>query len=135
MNSLNWIWQYIRPYRLRLLIALIFILFASLISVLYPLLGGKLIDLVVYQHKDSLLIPILLVMIISTLIRTIFRYSYQILFERIGQNSLYQIREDLYQKLQALDFDFFNHTRVGDIMARMTGDTDAIRHFYFVGDL
>lgn len=129
MNSLNWIWQYIRPYRLRLLIALIFILFASLISVLYPLLGGKLIDLVVYQHKDSLLIPILLVMIISTLIRTIFRYSYQILFERIGQNSLYQIREDLYQKLQALDFDFFNHTRVGDIMARMTGDTDAIRHF------
>src|SRR5699024_9623072 len=24
---------------------------------------------------------------------------------------------------------FFNHTKVGDIMARMTGDTDAIRHF------
>ncbi len=129
LDSLKWIWTYVRPYRTRLLLAFILILLASLISVLYPLLGGKLIDLVVYQQKTSLLIPILLIMLISTFIRTIFRYTYQIMFERIGQNGLYQIREDLYQKLQALDFDFFNHTRVGDIMARMTGDTDAIRHF------
>ena len=57
------------------------------------------------------------------------RYTYQILFEQIGQNTLYKIREDLYVKLQEMDFSFFNQTRVGDIMARMTGDTDAIRHF------
>ncbi len=129
LDSIKWIWQYIRSYRLKLFLALILIILASFISILYPLLGGKVIDLVVYQNKASLLIPILLIMIVSTFFRTIFRYSYQLLFERVGQNSLFQIREDLYKKLQALDFDFFNHTRVGDIMARMTGDTDAIRHF------
>src|SRR5699024_9109554 len=37
--------------------------------------------------------------------------------------------QDLYHKVSELDFEYFNHTRVGDIMARMTGDTDAIRHF------
>ena len=51
------------------------------------------------------------------------------MFERVGQNTLFVLRQDMYKKLQELDFDFFNHTRVGDIMARMTGDTDAIRHF------
>ncbi|MBC1588141.1 ABC transporter ATP-binding protein [Listeria welshimeri] len=129
MESMKWIWQYVRKYRLLMVGAFILIFIASGISIIYPLLGGKVIDDVVYQNKSNLLIPLLLIMIISTVIRTICRYSYQIMCERIGQNSLFKIREDLYKKLQSLDFDFFNNTRVGDIMARMTGDTDAIRHF------
>ncbi|EDK4067672.1 ABC transporter ATP-binding protein [Listeria monocytogenes] len=129
MESIKWIWQYVRKYRLLMIGVFILIFIASGISIIYPLLGGKVIDDVVYQNKTNLLIPLLLIMIISTIIRTICRYTYQIMCERIGQNSLFRIREDLYKKLQSLDFDFFNNTRVGDIMARMTGDTDAIRHF------
>lgn len=129
MESMKWIWQYVRKYRLLMIGVFILIFIASGISIIYPLLGGKVIDDVVYQNKSNLLIPLLLIMIISTIIRTICRYTYQIMCERIGQNSLFRIREDLYKKLQSLDFDFFNNTRVGDIMARMTGDTDAIRHF------
>ncbi|EAF4882809.1 ABC transporter ATP-binding protein, partial [Listeria monocytogenes] len=128
-ESMKWIWQYVRKYRLLMIGVFILIFIASGISIIYPLLGGKVIDDVVYQNKTNLLIPLLLIMIISTIIRTICRYTYQIMCERIGQNSLFRIREDLYKKLQSLDFDFFNNTRVGDIMARMTGDTDAIRHF------
>ncbi|EHX7146163.1 ABC transporter ATP-binding protein [Listeria monocytogenes] len=129
MESMKWIWQYVRKYRLLMIGVFILIFIASGISIIYPLLGGKVIDDVVYQNRTNLLIPLLLIMIISTIIRTICRYTYQIMCERIGQNSLFRIREDLYKKLQSLDFDFFNNTRVGDIMARMTGDTDAIRHF------
>ncbi|EAE6001076.1 ABC transporter ATP-binding protein [Listeria monocytogenes] len=129
MESMKWVWQYVRKYRLLMIGVFILIFIASGISIIYPLLGGKVIDDVVYQNKTNLLIPLLLIMIISTIIRTICRYTYQIMCERIGQNSLFRIREDLYKKLQSLDFDFFNNTRVGDIMARMTGDTDAIRHF------
>ncbi|WP_242228364.1 ABC transporter ATP-binding protein [Listeria monocytogenes] len=129
MESMKWIWQYVRKYRLLMVGVFILIFIASGISIIYPLLGGKVIDDVVYQNKTNLLIPLLLIMIISTIIRTICRYTYQIMCERIGQNSLFRIREDLYKKLQSLDFDFFNNTRVGAIMARMTGDTDAIRHF------
>ncbi|MBC1720917.1 ABC transporter ATP-binding protein [Listeria seeligeri] len=129
MKSMKWIWQYVRKYRLLMFGVFILIFIASGISIIYPLLGGKVIDDVVYKNQPKLLIPLLLIMIISTIIRTICRYAYQIMCERIGQNSLFQIREDLYKKLQSLDFDFFNNTRVGDIMARMTGDTDAIRHF------
>lgn len=129
MESMKWIWQYVRKYRLLMIGVFILIFIASGISIIYPLLGGKVIDDVVYQNKTNLLIPLLLIMIISTIIRTICRYTYQIMCERIGQNSLFRIRENLYKKLQSLDFDFFNNTRVGDIMARMTGDTDAIRHF------
>lgn len=87
MESMKWIWQYVRKYRLLMVGVFILIFIASGISIIYPLLGGKVIDDVVYQNKTNLLIPLLLIMIISTIIRTICRYTYQIMCERIGQNS------------------------------------------------
>lgn len=128
-NSMKWIWQYVKVYKWRINLAVVLVMITSGLSIVFPILGGKLVDLVIDQKKISLLMPILAAMVGITLIRVIMRYSYQILFESIGQHSLYKIREDLYVKLQELDFGFFNQTRVGDIMARMTGDTDAIRHF------
>ncbi|EUJ23045.1 putative ABC transporter ATP-binding protein YknU [Listeria grandensis FSL F6-0971] len=127
--SLKWIWHYTKGKRGFVWLSVVFIVIASLLSLVYPLVGGKVVDDVIQQGKMSWLLPLLGIMIGTTLLRTILRYTYQIMFERVGQNALFQIREDLYKKLQSLDFAFFNNTRVGDIMARMTGDTDAIRHF------
>lgn len=129
MESIKWVWRYAKVYRWQAILATFLVTIGSILSIVYPLLGGKLVDEVINQGKGNLLLPLLAGMMGVAFIRTVLRYSYQILFERIGQNTLFRIREDLYMKLQELDFNFFNHTRVGDIMARMTGDTDAIRHF------
>lgn len=129
MSNTQWIWRYAKKNRGRIILAILFLLINAALIVVNPYLGGMVIDDVINQQQTHLLIPLLLLMIATTVIRTIVRYAYQLLFERVGQNTLYHLREDLYHKLQELDFDFFNHTRVGDIMARMTGDTDAIRHF------
>lgn len=129
MNSYHWIWQYSRKYTKKIILAIIFIIVNAVLILLNPLLTGRIVDEVIDQGRTELLLPIIGIMIGVTLFRTVIRYSYQILFERVGQNTLFALRQDMYQKLQELDFDFFNHTRVGDIMARMTGDTDAIRHF------
>lgn len=129
MDSIKWVWQYAKIYKWRIFFALILVIITSALAIVFPLFGGKLVDLVIDQGKTNLLVPILATMYGVVIARIIMRYTYQILFEQIGQNTLYKIREDLYVKLQEMDFSFFNQTRVGDIMARMTGDTDAIRHF------
>lgn len=129
MNNYQWIWQFVKPSKKRLILALFMVLINSALILVNPYLTGILVDQVINEGKGELLIPILLVMIGVTLVRTMVRYSYQMLFEQTGQDTLYDLRQSMYKKLQELDFDFFNHTRVGDIMARMTGDTDAIRHF------
>lgn len=108
---------------------MIFFLISTALILVNPYVMGQIVDRVIDGHEDSLLVPLLLVMIGVTVARTITRYIYQILFEQTGQNSLFDLRMDMYDKLHELDFDFFNHNRVGDIMTRMTGDTDAIRHF------
>lgn len=129
MNQFQWIWQYAKKYRGRIVIASLLLIVNALLIVINPLLTGQIVDKVIDGQQAGLLVPLLGTMIGITLIRTIVRYIYQMLFERVGQNTLFDLRQDMYHKLQELDFDFFNHTRVGDIMARMTGDTDAIRHF------
>ncbi|GAB2020996.1 ABC transporter ATP-binding protein [Pseudolactococcus yaeyamensis] len=129
MESIKWVWQYAKVYKWRIFFALILVTITSALAIVFPLLGGKLVDIVINQGKINLLVPILASMYGVVIARIIMRYTYQILFEQIGQRTLYKIREDLYIKLQEMDFGFFNQTRVGDIMARMTGDTDAIRHF------
>lgn len=129
MNNFQWLWQYLRNYKFKIGVSLFFVVVNSLLIVINPVITGQLVDKVIDQGQVNLLIPFLGIMVGVQLTRTIIRYTYQIMFERVSQNVLFQLRQDLYKKLQELDFDFFNHTRVGDIMARMTGDTDAIRHF------
>ncbi|MGO2696505.1 ABC transporter ATP-binding protein [Bavariicoccus seileri] len=129
MNNFKWIWGYSRKYRLMVFFGAVLVLNGAVIQIVNPLLSGRIIDDVIVGGKIQLLVPYIVIMIATTVIRTIIRYSYQIMFESVGQRSLFVLRQDMYKKLQELDFDYFNHTRVGDIMARMTGDTDAIRHF------
>jgi len=42
---------------------------------------------------------------------------------------LFELRRDVYHKLHIQNFSWFDTNRVGDIMSRMTGDLEAIRHF------
>lgn len=128
MYSIKWVWKYIQSYLFGWIWASVLSVVVAGLFVVSPYIGGILVDEVIIGGQDDLLVPLLLIMIGSTVLRTVLRYIYQIKFEQISQNVLYQIRDDLYKKLQELDLTFFNTTRVGDIMARMTGDTDAIRH-------
>lgn len=129
MNPYQWVWQYARHSRWQIILASLLITVNALGVVAVPLLGGIIVDVVINQRHLNLLLPLLAGMVGITLIRTVMRYCYIILWERVGQNSLYDIRHDLFTKLQSLDYPFFNSVTNGDIMARLTGDTDAIRHF------
>ncbi len=82
---------------------------SSLLNIVSPLIGGLIVDDVIVKGKTGILVPLLIVMIVASLFRTVLRYVYQIMFERIGQNALFNIREEMFRKLQELDFSFFNN--------------------------
>jgi len=129
MSSIKWIFGYINKYKFRFYFALSAVLLSSLIAMINPYLSGKLVDEVIIKNNSNILIPILGSMIAATIIKTIIRYTYQMTFEFVSQNVIFELRQNMYNKLQELDLDYYNKTRTGDIMARMTGDMDAVRHF------
>src|SRR5699024_6508854 len=119
--------RYIRPYRGSGIFASVLTIVVALLNIVTPYISGMIVDLVIQGGQDNLLLPLLFVMIAGTVFRTWLRYLYQIRFEYISQDVLFQIRVDLCSKFQVFDFSFFNRTRTGDIRARVTGDGDAIR--------
>lgn len=96
---------------------------------LNPYFAGRIVDKVIYGQEHERLWIFLGSMIGITVFKTIIRYNYQIMFERVSQSVIFTIREKLYDRLNQLDFRFFDQTKTGDIMARMTGDLEAVRHF------
>lgn len=129
MKSIRWVWGYIQNFRIRLFSGLFLALAVSMLNMLNPYLAGTIVDKVIYGHQNSLLWPFLGTMIGITVIKTVIRYNYQLMFERVSQSVIFTIRERLYDRLQQLDFSFFDRTKTGDIMARMTGDLETVRHF------
>lgn len=129
MQSLRWIWEYIRKFQARYFMGLLLVLFVSGLNMLNPYFAGQIVDKVIYGHNEDLLWPLLGLMIGVTCCKAAIRYGYQLMFESVSQNVIFKIKEQLYDRLQRLDFSFYDKTKTGDIMARMTGDMEAVRHF------
>ncbi len=50
--------------------------------------------------------------------------------EYVSQNIIHDIRNELYEHLNRLSFAFYDWSRTGDIMSRVTADADALRQFF-----
>ncbi|MHC1748819.1 MAG: ABC transporter ATP-binding protein [Cellulosilyticaceae bacterium] len=129
MDSLKWIWGYLKKYRYKYGFALVIVLITSFLGMINPFLGGEIIDQVLMGGKTDMLLPILGLMMGIVLVKCSITYGYQMIFEKVSQNILLKIRDELYCKLSELDVDYYKQHATGDIMARMTGDTDLLRHF------
>lgn len=129
MGSIKWVWKYTKPYSLKIALGFALVLFCSALNMVNPYISGKLVDKVIINGERSVLLPLLAIMVGATAVKSAVRYLFQMNFERVSQSIIFNLREIIYSRLQELDFDFYNQNRTGDIMARMTGDMDTVRHF------
>jgi ATP-binding cassette subfamily B protein len=129
MVEFKWIWQYVKKHRFFMFGGLSLVVAASLLSMVNPFVQKIIVDKVIQEKRTELMLSLALIMIGVTLVRAVIRYVFQMSFEHVSQKVIYDIREDIYIRLQALDFEFFDKTKTGDIMSRMTGDLEAVRHF------
>jgi ATP-binding cassette subfamily B protein len=51
----------------------------------------------------------------------------------VGQRVLYRLRNQIFNKLQALPVAFFNQNKAGDLISRINNDTDKINQFFSQG--
>lgn len=127
-GNLKWVLPYCKPDLPRVLGAVVLFIINDAMALTIPLITGLIVDRVIQQGHVDELTRLCTLMIVMTVVRVGTRYGYQMWMERFSQNTIYRLVSDEYERLHELDFTYFNHTRTGDIMNRMTSDTDAIRH-------
>lgn len=79
-------------------------------------------------NDRKLLFWLLAAMVILTLVRTVIVYVVCMAFEHCSQAALFRIRNFLFNKIERQDMKFYATYRTGDLMTRLTGDLDAVRH-------
>lgn len=136
MFELKWLWQNLKGDRARYIVALVLSVVGSSLTIVNPYIGQRIVDtFIVGDHAvqnltdgRGLLIMLCLGMIGFSLLRTGLAYLTMMQYERSSQNMLYRIRVFLYNKIQGQDMQYYDRNRTGDLMTKMTGDLDMVRH-------
>ena len=129
MTAFQWFYSFLKRHNHKMLFGLVLVTIISVLAIVKPIVSGAIVDDVITGGQYELLPKLIALLIIITIIRGIFRYWSQVIFETCSQDVLYSMRDTVYRKLLQEDFAFYNKKRTGDLLSRQTGDMDAIRHF------
>jgi len=129
MTATKWFYSFLKKYRAKLIFALFLTTITSFIAIVNPYISGIIVDDIIMEGNRKILPAVMIIMFATTLLRAVLRYWFTMICEKASQDLLYTMRDHVYRKLLAQDFNYYNNSRTGDLMSRQTGDLDAIRHF------
>jgi ATP-binding cassette subfamily B protein len=124
--------MYLKVHRSRLLMGAILTIAGAFVSVLPPVLIGQIVDSL-NQPDLNVIIGLGLGVVALTVVQGIFQGSGRYLTVSTARDVEYEMRDDLFHHLQRLDLAYFQHHRIGDLMARMTNDLNAVRMMLAMG--
>ena len=116
-----------RPYRGRLLLALVLALAGSAVWLVVPLGLRSLLDSVFEDRNGGRLDAIAAGLLGLFLVSALLGFFGGYLIEWTGERVVTDLRRRLYDHLVRLDLAFFSRTRTGDITSRLTSDVGAVR--------
>lgn len=126
---MNWrrLIGYLRPYRLRLLVAVIALIGSAGLSLVFPAVISNVVDSVLQQRNLQLLDQITLGLLAVFLLRSMTSLLENYNLNYIGENLVTDLRRQIYGHLQALSLGFFATRRVGELVSRLSNDVTVMR--------
>ncbi len=125
--------RYLTPYR-SLAVATIGCAILSLAaSFAFPLLTGFLIDDVIRGGRSEKLLPVIGALVLAFLLRDLFNAIRIRINNRLEQNVIFDMRREVYGKLQRLTIGFFDQRASGDLMTRVIEDVNAVERLLIDG--
>jgi len=119
--------RYVKPYKYRLMGALLASVVATLVWLAVPLGLRELLDAVFEESNPALLNTITVALIILFVGQAGFGFLGSYTLDWIGERIVADLRKELYGHLNTLSLRFFSNQRLGEITSRLTNDVAAIR--------
>ncbi|WP_322480482.1 ABC transporter ATP-binding protein [Thermogemmatispora sp.] len=123
----------LRPYWLASLGAVISMILATVAALVVPWLLAWVIDVGIRGGQfHRLLLAAAAILVISAL-RGLFSYGQSYLSQAVSCHVAYDLRNQVYDHLQRLDFSFHDDAETGQLMSRLTVDIEGVRNFIPLG--
>ena len=125
--------RYLKPYLRFLIPALLLTLALNLLGILPPKFTQYAIDWHIIPRKSSGLMLLVWLFVGVQFLRFVFAYLQAILINSVGQYVMFDLRRELYDKLQRQEVAFYDRNPVGRVMTRLTTDVDALNELFTSG--
>ena len=135
-SKIAWLWENMRGYRIIYFFSIIGTIAYNAMQLVVPYITAKIVDTFLtgknaaenINTQRDLFYQLIIAMVVLTFVRTLIVYLVCFDVEHVSQKVLYRIRTYLFDKIERQDMKFYSTYRTGDLMTRLTGDLDAIRH-------
>lgn len=138
MKDMKWLWGKVGKDKKRYVFAMILAILVSFAAVVVPHITRIIVDEYIsgpnstqnlVNNREGLIFLIVFA-IAFTLFRTSVAYISMMMMEKTSQNLVKTIRNETYELIQKQDKSYYGRHRTGDLMTRLTGDVDMIRHSF-----
>lgn len=136
MFLFRWLWKNMEGVRVMYIFALMLTVVCQSMYIITPYFTSQITDTYIVnenaldnlQNHGDKLILMLVAMVGFTLLRGCIQYGGTMLYEHSSQMLIYRVRKVLFGNIEKQDARFYNFYRTGDIMTRVSGDLDMVRH-------
>ena len=132
----GWLISYIKPFRWKFALYLIFLLMGTIITASTPIISANIIDKGIMAGNIPFILMMSAIYFSLLLFMVITNYYSQFGMGKISQRITYDIRNDLFYKLQDMSIAYFDQRSSGDIMSITTNDVTLLNQLVggqFVG--
>ena len=131
-GSLKLLMGYVFADKALFIKTLLLVMLATGFEVLGPMLSKVFIDEFVMQNHYPVwpVVGVVVLFIVSVLAGTYLKYKQTLKFLDIALNAVLDIRKRLFNHVLTLPVAFFDYARTGQLVSRLTNDTESIKDIY-----
>lgn len=126
-DTLLRLFKYLLRYKKSIAVVLMIMAVTLVINLITPLLIERAIDVHIANKDMKKLLILGCFAMVLYVIFTIGTKARMYMMSKLSNEVLLSIREELYTHIQTLSFSFFDSRPTGKILARITGDTNALK--------
>lgn len=133
---------YLKPYRRLVLFALVLTFGVNLVRQIGPLLTKWAIDdyvapaaagaMTMTSAFDGITL-LTFAYIVSLVVTLVVGYFQDVLLNTLGQRVMYDLRAEIFKKLQTIEVAYYDRNPVGRLMTRLTTDVDSLNELFTSG--
>ena len=127
LRELAPLFSYMRRYRWGYLWGTLSCVCTNAIWVLFPLVIEKAVDAMGHGAARGTILLFAGLLVTIAMVKGVFLYAQRWILIGISREIEFDLRNDLFRKLERQDSGFYQRYRTGDIMARLTNDLNAVR--------
>ncbi len=121
------LYSYMRRYRWGYVRGTLACVGTNIVAVQFPRILGMAVDRIEKGATGKLILLFAFILVGISLAKGVFLYAQRWILIGISREIEFDLRNDLFRKLEIQDSGFYQRYRTGDIMARMTNDLNAVR--------